>query len=85
MARILDGDEPLDEQFDLSALECPKCSGNCVEILKYPHNQRARALMRGQDPARSGVKWFGSTGGKARCEVCNVTFGIAIEPEEPTP
>ncbi len=72
-ARIVDPNEDDSGEFDLSSLECPRCSCNAVDVLAYP---------QGTTPRLNGGRWSGSwfgARGRARCTFCGAEFSIAID------
>lgn len=68
--------DPDTEEYDLSALTCPKCGFNGVEVVAYPRGDAPRRDSHGKWTGR----WFGSEG-KAKCSLCNIIFPIHTETE----
>ena len=60
--------------FDASAVCCPRCGSNVVEVLSYPRGDRPRLIDTGGKREWRG-HWFGATG-RAECEFCGCRFSV---------
>ena len=65
--------------FDASAVCCPRCGCNAVEILSYPSGDPPRLVEEGGRRHWEG-RWFGSHG-RAVCAFCETIFAIESDGE----